>query len=474
MKTTITRFPLGRRVKLILTTISAIFALFVMPPAYAFAQAAQAAAQPGSGNTNLIRTSYSRDNYAVIECAGNTVAIKGMYTFDRLVKVHILHCDESTGSYSLRSRKDGSFEAEITVTPAEDGEFSVIFTMDSGTKLRYLLLYKGAKGWYFPINSLAETNRMVFDHIFEAPTEASALYLSANDDPKEINSALEQISGLTKQITEGIDDDYEKAKAISQFVSKTIYYDYDARTGDADLETIALHNVLKSSKTVCAGFANLFCAMAEAAGIDAVNIKGGVTSGDADHPIPYSKLERGIQNHEFAAFRYEKEDRWVWVDACWDGSGNYSNGTFTDGLTKVMYFDISDEALSFNHRADKAERRHYFAAKPETQPIETEAEQTEETPAQEQTTGAAERPVTLPETGSDSEETTSAAQTMPQTEQTTPASAQTTTVKESSAGTLPEQADKNAVYIVIIAALIIAVAAAAAILIKVILNGRKN
>lgn len=453
MKVLNARFSYERRVKLIFIMLSAIFAAAVMLNVHISAESGTAYAH---GHTNLLRTSRTEDNYAVIECVGDTVTARGQYTFDKIAKMGIAKCSDASGSYSIKSHGDGTFESEITAKPESDGEYPVVLVMKSGVQLIYRMFYESGRGWYFPVNGLNTANRKVFEHIFEAPAEASALYLSSSDDPQEINAALEQIKGLTEEVTEGIDDDYEKAKAISQFISKTYYYDMDARHNDADLSTIALYNVLKSSKTVCGGYANMFCAMAEAAGLDAVNIKGGVTTSDASHPVTYDELPDGHQNHEWAAFWYEKEQRWVWVDSCWDTSAMYENGKYDSGLSKLMYFDISDEAFSFNHRADKAERRHYFAAKTETQPVADAGTETE-TSAPEETETA---------------ETSSLSQTDSPSETTTALSSGKSAVTDA-AIKLPE-ADSSTLYIVIIAALICAVAAAAVILIKVLKNGRKK
>ena len=87
MKVLNARFSYERRVKLIFIMLSAIFAL-------TFAMTAHISAESGTaythGRTNLLRTSQSEDNYAVIECAGNTVTARGQYTFGKIQKMSIL------------------------------------------------------------------------------------------------------------------------------------------------------------------------------------------------------------------------------------------------------------------------------------------------------------------------------------------------------------------------------------------------
>ena len=433
--------------------MAVIFAALYCRILVSYSESAAGTTAP-DGRVNLIRTSFSEESYSLFEAEGSRIHARGRYAKDRIRKLYIRGWEDASGSYSMKAGEDGVYEAELDIVP-DEGEHYLTVLLTSQAKLSYIIYYSKERGWYFPDNGLSEKNRKVFEHIYEAPAEAAALYLSAKDDAGEVQYALTKIRELTGSITSGITDDYQKARAISAYIADSVYYDHDARNTDVDIDTIALYNVLHSYRTVCAGFANLFCAMCEAAGIDAVNIKGGVTTDD----INYSMLTDGKQNHEFAAFYYDKEDRWVWADACWDGSGDYKDGEFKKGTPKEMYFDISDSALSFNHRADKAERRHYFAAKVETA-IETSA--SPEGPSQGIITS-----------GPKSEAITDTAEetTLPYAPEPPDGKAQTDEAPEPAAS--PEGQD-DTIFIVVIAVLSAAVAAAAVILIIIIINGRNK
>lgn len=438
-----TRFSYERRVKLII--------LFAVMLAVSFAMGAAAAPSEEvylpPERINLLRTSYSSDNYSVFEAQRNKISARGKYTGDRVRKLFIDKEDlELSGSYSMKAHDDGSYEAELTAVPADKGEHKLVVKLNSGALLRYFIFYDSDHGWYFPVNGYEQSSRKVFDHVYEAPGEAAALYLSPTKDAEEIGTALEQISMLAEQVTYGLETDYEKARAISRFVSEKVCYDMDAADTSVTASTVALCNVLKTARTVCAGFSNLFCAMAESVGIDAVNIKGGTVQ----EGIKYETLLEGMQNHEWAAFYYEEEQRWVWVDACWDGSGIYEKGERKDGIPKYMYFDISDEALALNHRADKAERRHYFEAKAETSILGAENDD-----------GEKQSVITSQQTDEAS----------PEPEEESP-DVHPEPEYEREPETAPEQSDT--VYIIIIAALAAAVAAVGAILIIIIVKGRKR
>lgn len=307
-----------------------------------------------ASRTNLLRTTLNPDAYSLFEINGYTVTARGKYTGDRLAKIFISAGD--VGAMSFSSHADGSYEAEFTVSAI--GDTSVLaLTFSSGLTISYPL-YSDENGLYFPQNELVTKNRQVLEKIYDAPKLAAGYYLTASGEADKIADIQQQIKQISDSVTDGLESDYDKARALAEYVAAHVSYDMDARSESVTEETVSIEHTLKYGRTVCIGFANLYCALLQSQGIDAVNIKGGSTGGG----VTYETLTDGLQNHEFTAFFFEKENRWVWVDSCWDGSGTYQNGEFIGAITHEKYFDITDEALSFDHRADYAERRDFFSA----------------------------------------------------------------------------------------------------------------
>ncbi len=329
---------------------------------------------------NFLRTSYNPESYSLFEINGNTLYAKGRYANDRIKKLYFAGAEDASGSYKMNIDSDGSYEAEISL-PEGYRYTTLAVQLRSGAAFGYRIYCDN--GFYFPDNGLAESNRTVFDNIIDASAESVGYYISRNADPDEIRTVQEQIKLISDSVTEGIGSDYEKARALALYVAGHFYYDHDARAESVTETNVVLYEVLKTSRTVCTGFADLYCALLQAQGIDAVNIKGGSTGGE----IEYENLTDGVQNHEFTAFFLREENRWVWVDACWNGSGDYENGIFTEDKPHEKFFDISDEALALDHRADYAERRRFFEAKA-AQPEETEESTAETTAAAEETAPA--------------------------------------------------------------------------------------
>lgn len=355
---------------------------------------------------NFLRTSYNPEYYSLFEISGDTLYAKGRYASDRIKKLFFAGAEDASGSYKMHVDKDGSYEAELTL-PEGYRYTSIAVQLSSGATFGYRIYCDN--GYYFADNGLSETNNDVFDNIINASPESTGYYISRTADAAEIATVQEQIKLISDSVTEGIESDYEKAKALTVYVAEHFYYDHDARVESVTEANVVLYEVLKNSRTVCTGFADLYCALLQAQGIDAVNIKGGSTGGE----IEYENLTDGVQNHEFTAFYHKAEERWVWVDSCWNGSGDYENGEYLDKAAHEKYFDITDEALALDHRADYAERRRFFEAKaaeplqPEetaSETAETTAPATEDTVPEETTPEETTATVTERKTPSDSEE----------------------------------------------------------------------
>lgn len=361
---------LRERVILILTLI----ALLICSDLLCFRVAAESEA-PLFSRRNYVRTSNEEDNYALIETLGDNISVKGKYKNAKSIKISLYPKIEPS-AYSFHAFEDGSFEAELTAKPFENKCYIIIIRIDGKISKNSFIMYEN--GWCFVDNRLDEANRRVFDDIYTVSDEACCLYLNADGNPEKIDFVKEQLKLIVKDVTRDIEDDYEKARALEKYVAENFCYDFDAKEGTTDLESISVDAVLRDRRSVCLGISNLYMALLEAAGIKAVNIKGAVIySTETPFALPTER-----QNHEWVAFYYEKEQRWVWADPVWNGLGDYKNGEYKPGTYTGNYFDITDFALSINHRADKAERRPFFEAKiPEKLYTEAETDTPENTEA---------------------------------------------------------------------------------------------
>ncbi|MCL1857635.1 MAG: leucine-rich repeat protein [Oscillospiraceae bacterium] len=186
--------------------------------------------------------------------------------------------------------------------------------------------------------------------IYESqPTDPAALEFyklpSRNDD---IKSDAGEIADLAKLITANIPDDYEKIKAIHDWVANNIYFDYDASVSKDYEDTSAL-SVLELKRNVCEGYAKLTVALLRSAGIPAKYIDGfalGV------HGIEQTDVFYDLNNDEINHAWCEAfaDNRWIIMDPTWDSLNKYINGEFKKSPCADKYFDISLKDISGNHK----------------------------------------------------------------------------------------------------------------------------
>lgn len=323
-------------------------ALTVFLPAFVFSSGIEE-----TGNISRLVTSNNPDYYSVIETNGDTFSARGTYKNDRPVSAGI---SGVRSSVQFHAESDGSYRAEISFKPPVSAYYDFYIHLESGVYLTYLMKYDN--GWYFPDNGLETINAQRVEKASEAPDIAAAYYISVNADKNEIESTIDELKKIVEEVCGDEPDDYKKAYLLNRWIADNIYYDHDAAETSVTLETVAIHNVLEKRRTTCAGFANTYSALLELAGIRSLNLKGAAIAGE----ITYETLTTGGENHEFSAFWYEKQNRWVYADSCWSGAGDYEKGVTSERITYDKYFDISGSAFALNHRVDKAEERHYSKA----------------------------------------------------------------------------------------------------------------
>lgn len=133
------------------------------------------------------------------------------------------------------------------------------------------------------------------------------------------NSNYADVVKQAQAITEGISDDYEKARAIQQWVSRNVIYDYGSIFSGIPSMNITAPDVLKNRLAVCEGFTNLTVALLQAVDIPAKKVTGnanGVSGWDS-----HAWTEAFVDN------------RWVFIDSTWGDK----------------YFDLSPALYSATH-----------------------------------------------------------------------------------------------------------------------------
>ena len=181
--------------------------------------------------------------------------------------------------------------------------------------------------------SIYQWNRRRFDAM-RTDEETLAFYLQPelfwySEHTRYRNSDADEVVALAGTITSGISGDYEKTRAISEWVSANVWY---------DLEQLNYDNfpvsVLEKRRAVCSGYAGLTEALLRAAGIPAKTIFGYVS-------------------HSYIAHEWVEafvDGRWIIIDSTSNSMNRYENGVFSPQQAPVStYFDISLWELSISH-----------------------------------------------------------------------------------------------------------------------------
>ena len=134
-----------------------------------------------------------------------------------------------------------------------------------------------------------------------------------------VNSLDEDTANLALSITTGKVSDYEKIKAIHDWVAENIWYDVDSQiTGST--------HVLNTKRTVCYGYSNLTAALLRAVGIPA-KVIAGFALGISGSPADFYDVSGTEGNHAWN--EAYADGRWIILDTTWDSNNKYLNGVYS-------------------------------------------------------------------------------------------------------------------------------------------------
>ena len=249
----------------------------------------------------------------------------------------------------------GEFTATIDYHSGEDGFTTFRIFEKSGSKSNYRVKFANGKVCLPECSDVSEKNTKVTQKVVEQPLEQVSEYVAIGSDKQTVREILQTVKSLSDEICAGLSSDYDKLRAIENWVANNIYYDYPAFDRDVPEETITLKYVLENKTTVCGGYSNITAALAAAQGIEIYNVHG--TGAEGGYCFEEKPAE-GTHEFNFAVI----DGRVIWVDSDFDSRCYYrSSGKYETGKEIRKFFDIDVEILSLTHRAKYAEHRDYFA-----------------------------------------------------------------------------------------------------------------
>lgn len=216
------------------------------------------------------------------------------------------------------------FFEKVEPTPADgyrdaDGNYIAEYLVDPGEKYGVLIEGKAKIK-----NALSND--------FRSPNLNPENYLG-QDVYWEVNN--NEILSLALKLTEGKESNYEKAKAIYDYVSTELSYNHDA-LDNTNRQRLGAYVVLgEKENAICQEYSDLFVTLSRAAGVPARLLAGYTTAG-IGYDLPQNTL------HAWAEF-YDEKEGWVTVDPTWESTSNGFN--FFDNVG-INHFILSIRGVS--------------------------------------------------------------------------------------------------------------------------------
>lgn len=215
------------------------------------------------------------------------------------------------------------------------------FSVNEGERFdeRIALRY-GPGSYQFQILTSKETQK-IGQYAVEHQGTFQNSYSKILDDiapSTQVQSDSPEIIELSQTITQGLQTDFEKTKAIHDWVASNIPYDVDAYfSGTYVNKAWDALTVLRNKKAICFGYSNLVAALNRAIGLEAK-----VLIGDAN------VYQVGWTPHAWN--KVLADGRWISMDVTWNaGYVDFVKKTFTFA-PHHKYFDPTPKEFALTHR----------------------------------------------------------------------------------------------------------------------------
>ena len=297
---------------------------------------------------SLLTNFYPEESFRFTVCPTVLLA-EGKATADDMAYLYCTlsctaHRDKVCDVVEARA-KDGTFRIELSLENVKDGTYYFnVFknSRQNGTFSSYLyneliVCVEGGEVW-FEVPGAYERNLDV---------QTSALKKQYSQPSAMVQSKDKNISALSKQLCTGLNTEYEKAKAIHDWVAENIYYDYDAYEKSTETAVDAV-SVLKEKRAVCQGYAYLTAALLRASGIPC-RVVVGIAMQSGFYANANDLLATATEENHAWVQAYV-DGRWIHIDSTWSSLNEYRDGEFIKaGMSSSRYFDPSRLFFSFDH-----------------------------------------------------------------------------------------------------------------------------
>ncbi|KAF8245449.1 hypothetical protein K440DRAFT_646234 [Wilcoxina mikolae CBS 423.85] len=162
---------------------------------------------------------------------------------------------------------------------------------------------------------------------------------AAADAHAALPHPIDTLFSLAQSLTSPFPSATDKARVIFVYLHHHISYDFSGFLGDTPMGKQDALSVLRTGKSVCQGYAELFLALAKHSGLEAVLASG---HGKGYGYAAGSQIPWPPTGHAWNAVRIDAGEWWL-IDACW-GAGTVSKETgYTPGFNESHFVSTPAE-----------------------------------------------------------------------------------------------------------------------------------
>ncbi|MCL1819549.1 MAG: transglutaminase-like domain-containing protein [Oscillospiraceae bacterium] len=248
---------------------------------------------------------------------------------------------DSTAVYSLDGVRNGTYYLQLYTLHTQYGNYvSYLY----GRAFKVVVTNTSV---YFELAPTYENNVRRYGSK-RSDSGVLSYYLKPSEGVQSDNIG---IITLAERITSTVKGDFERARAIHDWVCDNIWYDEDVLSKRVPYGEQSALSTFNSKRGVCLGYANLTAALMRAAGIPTKVVFGYALWVEDETEEWTAESAAGKLNANHAWNEFYVNGRWVITDTTWNTDNSYSLGEFSrdTGLINHYYFDITLEVFSVDH-----------------------------------------------------------------------------------------------------------------------------
>jgi len=288
------------------------------------------------------KTANDPEDYLEFRIKGSTLTFAGMLRNEKIKYICVSYDGKNVNEFIYNSTgKRFVLDINLDELGLDEIEFGVYTVRaDSNEAVsaffgRDIVVTKRGNEWGFVLNKA----------IYDSNVEYMSGWMCEKDDLAL--EAPERIRRAAVSVTQGIEKDYDKARAIHEYVANTLYYDTDYAKHIRPSTFVTAEEVFDKKIAVCEGYTNLTVALLRAVGIPSVFVEG-YALGVGNTANDWDKADLASSNHAWVEAYVD--GKWIIMDPTWDSKNTYSEGKKIQMETDFYrYFDVSQEMFSATH-----------------------------------------------------------------------------------------------------------------------------